>query len=257
MNNKTDYKYIEKIKMSGNDCDFHGQWKPAAFFRAMGDVALHHSDTVGAGLDDMAAHDCFWVFSRTKIKFIRYPRFNEEITVRTWARKIQQKIFYIREAELLDEQDKFVALTTSAYLVVDMEHRSLVPASRLPWVNFDLTHDEYAIDEQLDKLILPEGGEEYLRQTIGYSAVDPNGHANNGRYVEAICDSFDFDRYKTQEIDWMQINFDKEVRPKDTVAVNCVELPEQELFYGLSGNNLSNQSRAFEALVKFRPRLSD
>lgn len=257
MNNETKFKYIEKIRMSGNDCDFHGQWKPAAFFRAIGDVALHHSETIGAGVAEMTAHDCFWVFSRTKIKFLRYPSFDEQITVRTWARKIQQKIFYVREAELLDEENNFVALTTSAYLVVDMEHRSLVPASRLPWVNFNLNPDEYAIDEQLEKLVLPEGGEECYRQKIAYSAVDPNGHTNNSRYVEAICDCFDFDRYKTQEIDWMQINFDKEVRPKETIAISCVELPEQDMFYGLSGNNLSSQNRAFEALVKFRPRLSD
>ena len=41
------------------------------------------------------------------------------------------KSFYIREAELLDEQNNFVALATSAWLVVDIEHRGLVPARRL------------------------------------------------------------------------------------------------------------------------------
>ena len=257
MHNKTDFKYIEKIKMNTNECDFHGQWKPASFFRAITDAASHHSDILGTGTDAMLSNGYFWVFSRAKIKFLRYPRFDEKITLRTWPRLIQQKLFYIREAELLDEQNNFVALATSAWLVVDIEHRSLVPARRLDWMNLPKNPDDFAINEELDKLVLPEGGEECYRRKVAYSAVDMNGHTNNSRYVEAISDSFDFDRYKTQEIDWMQINYDKEVRPKETIAVNRVELPEQDMLYGLSGNNLSNQSRAFEALVKFRPRLAD
>jgi|LSQX01.3.fsa_nt_gb acyl-ACP thioesterase len=257
MNNKTDFKYTEKIRMNTNECDFHGQWKPASFFRAITDAASHHSDILGSGTDAMISNGFFWVFSRAKIKFLRYPRFDEEITVRTWPRLIQQKLFFIREAEFLDEQDNLVALATSAWLVVDIEHRSLVPARRLDWMDFPQNPDDFAINEVLEKLVLPEGGEECYRRTVAYSAVDMNGHTNNSRYVEAISDSFDFDRYKTQEIDWMQINFDKEVRPKETMAINCVELPEQDMFYGLSGNNLSNQSRAFEALVKFRPRLTN
>jgi acyl-ACP thioesterase len=254
MENKTDFKHIEKIKMNTNECDFHGQWKPASFFRVITDAASHHSEILGVGMDAMKANGYFWVFSRMKIKFLRYPTFNEQITIRTWPRLIQQKIFYVREAELLDKQARFVALATTSWLVVDLAQRSLVPARRLDWMNLPQHRANFAIDESLDKLVLPEGGEECFRREVAYSAVDMNGHANNSRYVEAICDSFDFDMYKTQEFDWMQINYDKEVRPKETLVVNCVELPDQDLFYGLNGINLSNQTRAFEAVVKLRNR---
>jgi hypothetical protein len=71
--------------------------------------------------------------------------------------------------------------------------------------------------------------------------------------VEAICDSFDYTVFDHYEIDWMQINYDKEVRPNNELVVNMMESPDEANFFGFSGLNLTNQTKAFEAVVKLRP----
>jgi acyl-ACP thioesterase len=81
-----------------------------------------------------------------------------------------------------------------------------------------------------------------------------NGHTNNSRYIEAICDSFEIETFQRYEIDWIQINYDKEVRPNEVLSVNLIEMPGEELLFGLTGNNQTQQARAFEALVKLRDR---
>jgi acyl-ACP thioesterase len=246
------FKHIETVRVYAYACDFNKLWKPAEFFRALTEAAAENAKDIGYGALEMAERGCFWVFSRMKIKFLRYPEANDLVTIRTWPRHIQQKLFFIREFEVLDQNSEPLALATSAWLVVNSESRRLVPPGRLEGFPMPVHPEHFAVDEMLDRLNIPDGGEERFNRRAAYSAVDMNGHTNNSRYIEAICDSFEIETFQRYEIDWIQINYDKEVRPNEVLSVNLIEMPGEELLFGLTGNNQTQQARAFEALVKLR-----
>jgi acyl-ACP thioesterase len=247
------FKHIEALQVKMYECDFHGRWKPANFFRAIAEAAANHADKLGSGLQEMEAHGYYWVLSRLKIKFLRYPQQKEIVTIKTWPRMIAQKLFYLREFEILDKTENPLALATSAWLVIDTKSRRLVPPRRLQAMPMPSTPWGYALDEQLEKIVLPQGGVQCFSQKAAYSAIDQVGHVNNSRYVEAICDSFDYAVFDHYEIDWMQINYDKEVRPNSELVINMMESPDEANLFGFSGLNLTNQTKAFEAVVKLRP----
>ena len=253
MINENSFKFKDTLSVPFYQCDSQGRWKPASFFQAIATNAANDCERLGSGPKAMLDYGYFWVFSRMKIKFIRYPKVNDIITVQTWPRWIQQKLFYIREFEVLDQLGEILALATSAWLVVNVKSRRLVPPERVEGMTMPSHPETFALDESLDKLKLPENGTERFSRTARYSAIDINGHTNNSRYIEAICDSFDVETFQKYEMDWMQINYDNEVRANEVLAVNMVELPEQELYYGFTGINQSNQTRAFDAVVKLRP----
>lgn len=245
--------FEKKERVSGFECDFEGRWKPSAIFQHLTEAASHHADLLGFGFDAMVARNLFWVHSRMKIEFYGFPRVWDEITIRTWPKTIQQKLFFIRDFEMLSASGERLAAATSAWLVINAATRRLVPTQVL---NLDLpaTPERAGLDEPLEKLGLTQQGEEKLRMKAGYSAVDMLGHVNNSRYVEWICDCFDLDTYRNRRLDWMQINYDHEIRPGETVALLAYNSPDGDGLWTVEGVNLDNQTRAFESALHWSRR---
>lgn len=248
------FKFQRTFSVNTYDCDFEGRWKPTAFFQVMSESAANHADLLGVGYKAMLEVGYFWVLSRFKVRFLKYPQMGDLVHLKTWPKTIQQKLFYVRDYELFDQSEEPVALATSAWLVLDAKSRRLVPPASLPGLKLPSNPEAFALDEPLEKLKMDENGEVKIRQKASYSAIDLVGHVNNTRYIDLICDSVDIAHYQTQEFDSLQINFDKEVRLGEEVEVRETLLQEEPMQLGFVGNNLSRQTRAFEAVVQLRPK---
>lgn len=252
MTEHTDIIFEDSIRVNAYDCDFNGCWKPAAFFQHMSESANLHAAKLGVGYDEMIQHGLTWVQARMKIKFLRFPRIGEQIIIRTWPKTIQQKLFFIRDFELVNLAGEMLAQATSAWLVIDTESRRLVPPRTIS-LTLPGLESRHGLDEPLEKIDLIPGGEEHLQARVGYSSVDIVGHTNNSRYVEWICDAFPFDTYQQQRLDCLQINYIHEVLPGEEVSIRVNQLDGTETC-GVQGFNLSNQTIAFESMLKWVER---
>lgn len=242
--------YEETLRVNGFECDLNQKLKPAAFFQRLTEAATLHAARLGVGFDAMYARNLFWVHARMKIQFYRFPRVHDQITIRTWPKTIQQKLFYIRDFEVLNSAGERLAAATSAWLVMDAAARRMVPPKSL---DFDLPSvDRTGLDEPLERIGLAQGGEERLRVRAGYSAVDMLGHVNNSRYVEWICDAVPMEMISRHQLDWLQINYDREVRPGEEVSVLANPVPSDANLWALEGINQSNDTRAFEAALRWK-----
>lgn len=253
MEQNTKIGFEETLRINTYECDFNQSWKPAAMLQHFTEVAEINAINYGVGYEEFLANNLYWVLSRIKIQIIHYPRADELVIIRTWPKSIQQKLFYTRDFELLDTAGKRLIAATSAWLIVDANTRRLVPAQRAN-LGFPMFPECHALNETLEKLNLPIDGIERLTTTANYSSVDLLGHVNSSRYIEWICDSFDFSRHITQEIDWLQINYDHEVIPSEHVRILASPVGLDENFWALQGINQSNDTRAFEAAVHWREK---
>lgn len=245
--------YEKTERVNGFECGFDLRWKPAAVFQHLTEAASQHAEILGFGFDSMLARNLFWVHSRMKIRFFNFPRVWEEITIRTWPKTIQQKLFFIRDFELLNSHGERLAAATSAWLMIDASTRRMVPTQELD-LDLHVTPERSGLDEPLEKLALSQKGEEKFQVTAGYSAVDFLGHVNNSRYVEWVCDCFDLDTYRNRRLDWMQINYDHEIRPGETVSLLANQPEEGNDLWTVEGMNLSSQTRAFECVLHWSVR---
>ncbi len=243
--------YEKTFRIHTFECDFNRRWKPAAFFQHLSEAAGAHAARLGWGFDAMLSQNLFWVHSRMKIKFHRFPYAGDEITIRTWPKTIQQKLFYIRDFEIVDTTGAQIATATSAWLVINASTRRLVSPLTMT-ISLPTLPDRAGLDEPLEKLNLPDSGEERLTLRAGYSAVDMVGHVNNSRYVEWICDSFPLDEYRSQTLDWIQVNYDHEIRPSEEVSILVNSPTDNSGIWTVSGFNRSNQTRAFESALQWR-----
>jgi len=174
----------------------------------------------------------------------------EQITIRTWPKTIQQKLFFIRDYEILSAQGDLLAAATSAWLMMNMQSRRLVPPSALQ-LNLP-QNPRQALAEPLEKLISPADGEEKLRLRAGYSAIDVVGHVNNARYIEWVCDAFPTSWHQQHQLAALQINYDREVHPEDEVVVKVAPIDGQPGAFALAGHNLTQNTEAFTAAVSWK-----
>ncbi len=251
MTNTIGTLYEEAIRVSAFECDFNRRLKPAAFFQHLTEAAGINATQLGFGFDTFYARNLFWVHSRMKIKFFRFPCAGDIITIRTWPKTIQQKLFFIRDFEVLNADGKRLAAATSAWLIIDATTRRMVPPQSLE-LNLPALNDHIGLDEPLDRLGLARDGEERLRVRAGYSAVDIVGHVNNSRYVEWICDAFPLETFSKNTLDWLQVNYDHEIRPGEEVSVLANPAKEDTCLWALEGINCSSEKRAFESLLRWQ-----
>jgi acyl-ACP thioesterase len=243
---------LEKtIRIQSHECDFERRIRPAVIFQHLAEIAGEHAHLLGWGFDRMLASNQYWVESRLKIKFFDLPRFGDEITLRTWPKTIQQRLFFIRDFEILSADSKKLAAASSAWLVIDAASRRLIP-SATSGLDLPATPDRHGLEEPLEKLGLNDSGEERLKLTAGYSAVDMQGHVNNSRYVDWVCDCFPMDMYRSHTLDWIQVNYDHEILPGEEVVL-LVDRPQADGNpYTVEGLNCTRQTRAFECALQWR-----
>lgn len=246
-----EFMYQTSIPVRAFECDINRRWKPAVFFQHLTEAAGHHAEKLGCGFDVMFARNLFWVHSRMKIKFLRFPVDGETITITTWPKTIQQKLFFVRDYQIHAENGELLAAASSAWLVISATERRMVPPLSTG-LDLPCVPAKAALDEPLERLSVGDGGLPRLKLTAGYSAVDMLGHVNNSRYVEWICDSFPIETYKDRRLEWMQINYDKEIRPGEEVAVHRHDMDGSPDTWAVNGVNLTNGTKAFEAVGQWK-----
>ncbi len=234
----------ENTTVKPYETDFQGNWKPHCFFQAMQHVATHHATHLGLGYHDMLQNNSVWLLARLKIKFFRIPQLDEKITVETWPRSMQQKIFFMRDFYFLDEKEQKIAAATSAWITVEVKERRILKPDADLLDGLPKNEKRVALQETLEKIAIPEQMQEQFNIQARYSAIDLIQHVNNTRYIEWASDCFPIEQYRNSQPDWIQINYASEVKPGERVSIQTGQLEDSTTI--IAGNHLSNCTRAFE-----------
>lgn len=236
----------EKTYIKSSETDFQKRLKLSGFFQLMQDIASSHASRLGVGYDDLQPRELAWVLSRKKIYFYDFPMMGETISLRTWPKGIQQKLFFMRDHEMRGDDGRRLAAATSAYVLVSTRARRIVLPNALDMPLPD-NGGLNAIDESLEKITAVEDLCECYTQPVGYSAVDIMGHVNNARYVEWISDCFSIEEHQAHRPAWLQINYINEVKPGEQVSLQRGARQESPLTWYITGTNQNTGAKAFEA----------
>ena len=243
--------WTEEVSVKTYETDFQMRWKPAAIFQVMQEAATHHASHLGYTYEAMISQNRIWILSRVKIRFFDIPGHQVPVTIRTWPKGIQQKLFFMRDFELTGAGGSRVAVATSAWVLINPALRRMLAPQSLP-VPVPDNGGLSAIDETLERVSLPADLTERSRVRAGYSAVDQMGHVNNARYVEWISDAISFEQYSSRQLAWMQINYINEVKPGDEVSLSLGPNPIQDGTWAVQGVNRMSSGLAFEALLGWK-----
>lgn len=156
-------------------------------------------------------YNAFWMLARTWYRLDRPLRWGEQIQVKTWHRGGKSAAMY-RDFDL-SVAGVPVGEAVSTWVMADVDSHKLLRLSGV--TEFEGTSGgALCKDKLLPKLHLPEGLTLAERRRLHYSDTDINGHVNNSRYADFVCDAVHMERLgHTRFLSQLQVGYLAECLP--------------------------------------------
>ncbi|MEG2421334.1 MAG: thioesterase, partial [Oscillospiraceae bacterium] len=169
------------------DIDPFGQCRPSAILGFLQETASMAALALHVDRDALIEkYHLFWMVARIWYRLDRPLRWNERITIQTWHRGGKGASSY-RDFDLLVD-GKPVGEAVSLWVLADMETHKLARMSGI--TEFIATDGgDRCKERMLPKLRLPEELQLEESRRLHYGDADVNGHVNNARYADFLCDT--------------------------------------------------------------------
>lgn len=179
--------YEKTYTIDTRDLDCFDVCRPSALLGYLQDAAGLAAGAFGATNYDMVEkyRHC-WMVARTHYRLDRPLRWGDALTVKTWHRGGDKPMMY-RDFDLLVDGEK-IGEALSIWILVSLDDHAITRPDRFP--EFAGTDGGDLIrDAKLPKLRLPADMAAAMERAPGYSDTDGNGHVNNTRYADYLCDA--------------------------------------------------------------------
>lgn len=173
--------------VDSRDLDCFNVCRASAVLGYLQDAAGLAAAQFGAtNMEMVRKHGHCWMVARTGFSLERPLVWGDRLTVKTWHRGGDKPLMFRDFALSVD--GKSVGQALSIWTLVDLENHSISRPDRFP--EFAGTDGgELIRDTKLPKLKLPAQMATAQERVLHYSDTDGNGHVNNTRYADFICDA--------------------------------------------------------------------
>ena len=208
------------FELEHSQTDYQGYLKISKLFTEFAIIATDHAISFG-GWDPKYKDNYGWIISKMRVKVNQPIRIGQNISLRTWVTK-GTHVVYPRQFEVLNENGEVVIEATSNWTLLDLIRRRIAMPKRVG-LNFPDDIPEtgnVAIETDFDD----EDGFEFVeKRQVRYGDIDVNGHLNNARYVEWMCDVLGYEAFKDQYICDLSVQFKKETAPGEWLILEKKE----------------------------------
>ncbi len=222
--------YEKQITLLAKDVDFKSRWRTSAVFTAMQEIAEDHVTQVETlGYFELRKRSIAWVLTRLELLMDRYPLIGEEVRIITWPGETKHSV-YPRYFEFCNNKGETLGKAASLWVLMDIEKRAMLSSSQSDAVV--ITKDAKDPCMPLPKtpraktdLPLSETDKHPL-----FCDIDVNGHVNNAKYIDWLCDLYPLSWHETHILQHLCINYSSEVRPEEALVL---QLHAQEMDFSL------------------------
>lgn len=178
-------------------------------------VACHHSDMVGFGINDIPTTHLSWVLLAWKVKILKRVTYGTELTVRTWA-KPSYKFYTYRDFEVLNENGEVVCIATSKWTLINTLKGSIEKITDDIIGKYDPEERNVFENPEIEKLLEPSSfSSEFIYKTQRRD-IDVNHHMHNVNYLSLAYEAVPIDVYESKECNNIEIMYKKGITLEDT-----------------------------------------
>ena len=204
-------KYERQFQVFSTDTGHNGKVRPAAFLQYFQQIAGNHMRAEGPTYAELFARGLAFVLSRLHVQWYRPLTEYADITVQTWT-CLEKGASFGRGYRVVCDGD-VIAEAMAVWALLNVNEGRLM---RVDEVDF-----HYSGDEPLPipcRFALPRVPlTEVMTRTVLYEDVDCNGHVNNARYADWLCNCIPaIDRLTVTDL---QLHYVKEARLGETVTI--------------------------------------
>ncbi len=188
----------------------------------MAETSSWHSDSIGAGIEELVKRNIGWMLNRWEVKVNKYPRAKDSIFITTWTSGFN-KFYATREFTMEDKEGNIFALATTQWILIDMNRKRPI---RIP-VDFIEKYkriEEFNFSEFTDFNIIVDDIEESSNFTVRRSDIDNNNHVNNIKYVDWIIEDMKIQTYENETIEEFSIIYKKEILEGSEINIGKKEV---------------------------------
>ena len=243
-----DKKMVSDIHVVCYETDVACALKPAAFLNYAQEIAGASADRLGFGQNLLGPINQAWVLSRMKVDFLEYPHWRDDVRLTSWHRGLDG-LFYVRDFELTDQSGKTIIMATSSWVILDLAERKIVRSCE--GMNEDTVCTETVYRDAADhkdtvcQRLRPSKSvvlEPCAEHKVCYSDIDKNGHTNNVQYTVWAMDTFPMEFHKENHVRTLEINFNREALPGETVVLCKGQDPDDPKVWWIEGTVEGQQS---------------
>lgn len=164
--------------------DCFGRCKPSGLLRFAQDAAGEHCLKLGTDWDSMAAKHYFWAVIRQRMEISRLPEAGETVTVKTWPMPTT-RVAYPRATEGFDEAGNSLFKIISIWVIMDVHSRTMVLPGKS---GIDVAGTSFGTELKAPGGLPAGTFQTQTLRKVTPEDLDRNGHMNNARYLDWLCD---------------------------------------------------------------------
>jgi acyl-ACP thioesterase len=231
LDKKYELRYFEMNK--------YGVASPTTILTLLEETAAEHSYNIDYSLYRLERQNIGWVLISGTIDMIRYPKYKENITIRTWASKYTLVKGY-RENIIFDDSGTVIGKAKGIWVFYDIEKMKPVPIFdeiKLKWgLNTEISRE---IDTDAIKII--DDYEHQLEYDVYKSDVDSNKHVNNIRYFHWLIESLPDETVDNYILKRINAKFYSDAKYGEKIRIYMKHETEQNIFLHTMKSNLDNR----------------
>ena len=179
-------RWTDRTITDFHDTDINKYVKPSALIRYFQSACDHQMNAQHPSSDELLAENKAFFLSRMAVKFHGRLEKAEEIEVDTWAAPSRGYTF-MRCGEIRKD-GRIIMQVDTAWSLVDIRNRKPIKTEDVT-VNYGM--DDYVECGAPLRFALPRDAtfEKTDTRIIRYSDADFNGHMNNTKYPDILCDN--------------------------------------------------------------------
>ena len=196
--------------------DCFGRVKPSVFLYFAQEAAEDHCHRLGTNWDTMAEKGLFWAVIRQKLQILRQPQVGQTVTVQTWPMSTT-RVAYPRAAAGFDDQGNEIFRIISLWVIMDMESRAMVLPGRS---GVTVEGSVRGCELESPGSYVPQQTNRETLRTVVFSELDKNGHMNNARYLDWLCDLVPSEFHRENPVKSVTVCYHAEAREGQQIRLS-------------------------------------
>ncbi len=124
-----------------------------------------------------------------KIEASKRPRWNTELTIKTWPRKFD-RVSSWRDFEVYDEAEELIIKATTQWVLIDTNKMGIAKITEEMANEYGIVEKSVFKEEPTGRLKPEEDMQKVYEYTAKRRDIDSNHHVNNVNYLEFAYDAF-------------------------------------------------------------------
>lgn len=237
--------YESEYSVNLREADPWGRCRPSGVLSLLQEAATGAAAALGLSHETLVErYHVFWVLARVWYRLDRPLAWGERVKIRTWHRGGRGVSTY-RDFDL-SVDGRPVGEAVSLWALADAQTHKLARMSLLQGFG-DSAGGELCKKRTLTKLPLPAGMEERGERIFRYSDLDINGHVNNAKYADFVCDALCMEQLGPERfVSSLQVGYQAECRAGETVRLFTGQAEGMAYVHGADGAGKTRFDAAVE-----------